>query len=79
MHALDERPLGEAAVGAGEHVLLPTTLASRTSRCATSSGCSMTFVWCVTTPGISFLPSGSGTSSHTRHSCSCRALACSMT
>ena len=32
------------------------TFASRTSRWATSSGCSTTFVWWLTTPGISFFP-----------------------
>ena len=36
----------------------PTSFASRTSRSATSSGCSTTFVWWVTTPGTRTFPSG---------------------
>src|SRR5882724_6176712 len=55
----------------------PTTLASRTSRCATSSGCSTMLVAWLITPGMSFLPGGSFTSFHTAHSCSWRGLACS--
>ncbi len=46
----------------------PTRRAVRSSRSATSSGCSTTLVACEITPGASRLPSGSSTSSHTFHS-----------
>src|SRR6185437_12528151 len=56
---------------------LPTRLAKRWMRCDTSSGCSTTSVEWVTTPGITILPAGSFTVSHTAYSCSCRAFAAS--
>ena len=79
VNAPNEGALREAAVGP-RRSRSPgrRRSASRTSRWATSSGCSTTLVWCVTTPGISFLPSGSETSSQRRHSCSWRGLACSI-
>ena len=46
----------------------PTSRAYCSIRCATSSGCSTKFVAESMTPGISTLPSGSFTSSHTCHS-----------
>src|SRR5262245_21332141 len=55
----------------------PTTLANLTMRSATSSGCSTSTLDCVMMPGIRILPSGSLTSSHTRHSCSWRGFAAS--
>ena len=44
----------------------PTSLAKRTMRSATSSGCSTTLVAWLTTPGMMILPSGSFTSCQTR-------------
>src|SRR5262245_60853468 len=55
----------------------PTMLASRTIRCATSSGCSTMLVAWLMTPGISTLPAGSLTERQTTHSCSWRGLAAS--
>ena len=63
MDAMDERALRKTAVGAAHHPVGADEPAIRTMRSATSSGCSTTFVWCVTTPGTSTLPSGSSTSS----------------
>ena len=78
MDALDGLDLGEAAIGAGDDVLAPTSLAKRTMRSATRRGCSTVMVWWVTTPGIRILPGGSFTFSQTRHSCSWRTLAASI-
>src|SRR5262245_2006732 len=55
----------------------PTSLASRTMRCATSSGCSIKLVAWVTTPGTSVAPSGSVTFCHTVHACAWRTCAAS--
>ena len=42
------------------------------------SGCSTTAVVCAMTPGMSTLPAGSFTSSHTRHSHEWRGVAASI-
>jgi hypothetical protein len=55
----------------------PTRSTWRRTRCATSSGCSMQFDRTSVTPGISSLPSGSGTCSKTDHSCAWRGFAAS--
>ena len=55
----------------------PTILASRTSRCATSSGCSTMLVAWLMTPGMSTLPAGSLALCQTFHSCSWRGFAAS--
>ena len=47
-------------------------------RSATVSGCSTTAVVWAMTPGMSTLPSGSFTSSHTRHSYEWRGVAASI-
>jgi hypothetical protein len=57
----------------------PTSLARRTTRSATSSGCSTTLVAWLMTPGMSNVSFGNFTLSHTRHSCSWRGLAPSIT
>src|SRR5215468_8020102 len=56
----------------------PTIPAKRSSRWATSRGCSTVVVWWVMTPGMRILPSGSFVRSHTSHSHSCREFAASM-
>ena len=69
----DERV--EAAVGPGQQPFLADDLAERTSRSATSRGCSTQFDFTSITPRITDLSSGSSTSSNTRHSCAWRGLA----
>ena len=75
VHAADERALSEPAVGTGNHVVAAN---KRTRRSATSSGCSTTLVWWLTTPGMSVRPSGSFTVVQTFYSCSWRAFAASI-
>ena len=63
MDALVERLLREAAVGAGDDVFRPTSLASRTIRSSHQLGISdTTLVAWLMTPGISTEPFGSLTS-----------------
>jgi hypothetical protein len=57
----------------------PTSLASRTIRSFTNSGCSTTLVAWLMTPGMSTEPFGSLTSFQTCHSCSWRGFAPSIT
>jgi len=80
VHPLDEeRPLREPAVCAADQILAAhDARPTAPSALPRGAGCSTTFGDVADHTGIDLLPSGSRTSSHIRHSCSCRGLAISI-